>query len=226
MSPKKTSEPPAVSILAEFSAGAGHFLNNPLAAISGRAQLMLENETDPAKRQDLCVILNQVRRAKEMIADLRLTACPPTPEPKELNLSRFLEKVASEYRAEFASRGMACLLVCPEISLQADEAMLSVLFHALIDNSLRAIGTSGSISIRAEKKRQTVRIHFSDSGPGIAPDIEPLIFDPYYSSYPSGRGLGFGLTKARLIAQLHGGNVTLEDAKTATFLIELKDLHS
>ena len=64
-------------LLAEFSAGAGHDLNNPLAAISGRVQMMLREESDPAKRADLAVILTQVKRAQDMITDLRLTSRPP-----------------------------------------------------------------------------------------------------------------------------------------------------
>ena len=67
-----------------------------------------------------------------------------------------------------------------------------------------------------------MKILVSDSGPGIPPEIRPLIFDPYFSSYQSGRGLGFGLTKARIIAQMHGGDVTLdESAPETTFVVEL-----
>ena len=65
--------------LAEFAAGAGHEINNPLAVISGRAQLFLRHEKDPERRRELAVINTQARRVHEMIADLMLFARPPEP---------------------------------------------------------------------------------------------------------------------------------------------------
>ncbi|MDO4630083.1 MAG: HAMP domain-containing sensor histidine kinase [Planctomycetia bacterium] len=250
-------------LLAEFSAGAGHDLNNPLAAISGRVQLMLREETDAVKRADLAVILSQVRRAQEMIAGLRLTARPPQPEKSRFSLIPFLEKVFQleelrlhEQRVTWKFRGDS------DTTLVADQVQLAVLFQELIRNSLRALGGPGEIrvtwriitthltesqtvspavsqvasqiksqvmlQVESEKElhvetEKMLEIRFMDTGPGILPEIRPFIFDPYYSSYQSGRGLGFGLTKARKIAQLHGGNILLdESARETTFLIMLK----
>ncbi len=212
-------------LLAEFSAGAGHDLNNPLAAISGRVQLMLREETDAVKRADLAVILSQVRRAQEMIAGLRLTARPPQPEKTRFVFVSFLEKVFQLESLRLDAQGVAWEFCGnSETVLEADATQLSVLFQELIRNSLRALGGPGKISVtwRTAPENRTLEIRFADSGPGILPEIRPFIFDPYYSSYQSGRGLGFGLTKARKIAQLHGGNVILDElAMKTTFLITL-----
>ena len=66
--------------LVEFAAGAGHEINNPLTVISGRAQLLLRDETDPERRHALALIVAQAMRIHEMIADLMLFARPPRPE--------------------------------------------------------------------------------------------------------------------------------------------------
>jgi signal transduction histidine kinase len=66
--------------LAEFAAGAGHEINNPLTVISGRAQLLLREETNPERRHALALINAQAMRVYEMIADMMLFARPPRPE--------------------------------------------------------------------------------------------------------------------------------------------------
>lgn len=212
-------------LLAEFSAGAGHDLNNPLAAISGRVQLMLREETNAVKRADLAVILSQVRRAQEMIAGLRLTARPPQPEKTRFSLPRFLQKVFQLESLRLDAQNVTWEFHGDsETLLEADETQLAVLFQELIRNSLRALGGPGNITVtwQTTPENGTLEVRFTDSGSGILPEIRPFIFDPYYSSYQSGRGLGFGLTKARKIAQLHGGNVILDESATkTTFLITL-----
>ena len=66
--------------LAEFAAGAGHEINNPLATIIGRAQLLLKDERDPQRRQMLLAIGAQAYRIRDMIGDAMLFGRPPSPE--------------------------------------------------------------------------------------------------------------------------------------------------
>ncbi|MGL4594796.1 MAG: histidine kinase dimerization/phospho-acceptor domain-containing protein [Thermoguttaceae bacterium] len=77
--------------LAEFAAGAGHEINNPLAIIGGRTQLLLREIEHPEQRRHLAIILNQVKRAYEMIADIRYFARPPKPEWQTIDISEWLE---------------------------------------------------------------------------------------------------------------------------------------
>jgi signal transduction histidine kinase len=69
-----------LAALAEMAAGAGHEINNPLAVISGRAQLLLAEENDPRRRKYLDTIMNQAQRIHRMIVDLMFFARPPAPE--------------------------------------------------------------------------------------------------------------------------------------------------
>lgn len=211
-------------LLKEFTAGAGHELNNPLATISGRVQLLLQRETDPAKRYDLAAILQQVQRAQEMIADLRLVVCPPELTWETVDTKTFFEKLESEFATTFQERQITWTTRFSEgaRTFSADGTALHVLFRALILNAERAIGENGEIFVEGKKTKSGVRFSFQDSGEGIPESVRPWIFDPYYSSYQSGRGLGFGLTKARTIARLHGGEVVLDASqKRTTFVVTL-----
>ncbi len=217
----------STELLAEFAAGAGHDLNNPLAIISGRAQLMIQNETDPEKRADLAVILTQVERAKDMIADLRLVARPPLPEKSAFLACELLKKLYDSYETAFDEQKIDWKATAEDgLTLFADPVQMMILFRALIQNSLRALGGAGEISIEGKTSmdRKLIEFRVCDSGPGIPLEIQPYIFEPYYSSYQSGRGLGFGLTKARIIARLHGGDVTFDETEPkTTFLVTLEN---
>ncbi|MDO4570710.1 MAG: HAMP domain-containing sensor histidine kinase [Planctomycetia bacterium] len=228
---KTAHEKTGVEMLVEFSAGAGHELNNPLAAISGRVQLLLRGESDAAKRSELALILNHVRRAQDMIADLRLVACPPLPRKSVFSVREFVQNLADSCRCEWAGRKIELAVRIAtngvdahDFDIYADSTQLEILLRALFKNSLRAIGAEGSILLCAERDdaRQEIVFRVSDTGGGIPSEIRELLFDPYFSSYQSGRGLGFGLTKARAIAHLHGGEIELDEAaEETTFVLTL-----
>ncbi|PWG73888.1 hypothetical protein DF186_20725, partial [Enterococcus hirae] len=73
--------------MAEFAAGAGHEINNPVATIVGRVQMLLKTEMDPERRQSLATIGGQAYRVRDMIGDAMLFARPPAPRPEVLPLA-------------------------------------------------------------------------------------------------------------------------------------------
>ena len=85
---QRTLETEKLEAMAEFAAGAGHEINNPLTVISGRAQLLLRDETDPERRHALALISAQAMRVYEMIADMMLFARPPRPECQQVESGR------------------------------------------------------------------------------------------------------------------------------------------
>src|SRR5487761_1093832 len=90
--------------MAEFAAGAGHEINNPIAVIAGRAQLLLESESNPRRRRELAVINSQAMRVYEMIADMMLFARPPMPKVAKCDLALVAEKVAAEIAPKAGER--------------------------------------------------------------------------------------------------------------------------
>ena len=211
--------------MAEFAAGAGHEINNPLAIIAGRAQLLLKDEADPERRRELALINAQVKRAHEMIADLWLFARPPRPEFQTVDLVQLVDRVVEELAPQAAQRGVGMRRAGEPgpLPVEADPVHLCVALHALLKNSLEAIRRDGQIEIGLRGSRSEVEIRVSDTGPGVTPEERRHIFDPFYSARQAGRGLGMGLSKCWRIVTGHGGAISVESppGQGAQFVITL-----
>jgi hypothetical protein len=213
--------------LAEFAAGAGHEINNPLTVISGRAQLLLRDETDPERRHALALISAQAMRVYEMIADMMLFARPPRPELQRIDVGRLIDGLASDLSSRCAAQQTAVCRVgqAGATFVEADPVQLEVALRAICQNALEALPSGGRLEIDVEPagERQT-RIRIRDDGPGFDAEQRQHIFEPFYSAREAGRGLGLGLSKAWRIVTNHGGRIEVESqpGRGATFTIVLE----
>jgi signal transduction histidine kinase len=212
--------------MAEFAAGAGHEINNPLAVIGGRAQYFLKEETDPERRRGLALISAQVRRAYEMIADMRLFARPPEPQLEPFDLAALLDALVEELSPAAARQVITIVRTGQSgpLEVTADEAQLNVALRALLRNAQEAIGHDGHVEVNLAASDKEVRVRVTDDGPGITPEQRRHLFDPFYSARQAGRGLGLGLSKCwRIVVTNHGGriDVTSQPGQGATFTITL-----
>ena len=199
--------------LAEFAAGAGHEINNPLATIIGRAQQLLKDERDPQRRQMLLSIGAQAYRIRDMIGDTMLFGRPPKPELQDVSLPTVVEQVISRL-ADSLSQS-ACIVttnISAELTLRADPTQLSIVISELLRNSRQALQPGGgTIQIRATSGDDGfAQIEIEDRGNGFT-DVERIhAFDPFFSGRQAGRGLGFGLPKCWQIVRQHGGSIQIE----------------
>lgn len=231
-----------LTALAEFAAGAGHEINNPLAIISGRAQLLLEKTVSPEDRRHLAVIIAQARRAYEMIADIRLFSRPPEPIPAPIDLRDFFDEMDSDISQTFPERKGKIRILRDEeeksgetfpVSITADRPMLRSIFDALIRNAAEAVDPGQNVliqirgQIRAGEDAKPNRLIFviEDNGPGIPKQARSEIFSPFYSGRNHGRGLGFGLSRSWAYARKMGGDLYLDpdppSSGAARFILEL-----
>jgi signal transduction histidine kinase len=211
--------------------GASHEINNPLANIATRAQALLAEETHPDKRHRLAVIYEQAMRAHEMISDMMLFAHPPALSREMTDLRLLVARVANEVRPSLEHHKIKLFTrIDMKIDrVDIDPTQLSVLLSSLLRNSRESIlHDHGEIELRIRLSRsfgcKMIRITVTDNGAGVDDSVRPYLFDPFYSSREAGRGLGFGLSKAWRIAELHGGRVFLESSQpnvATTFVVEL-----
>ncbi|MCL2304276.1 MAG: HAMP domain-containing histidine kinase [Planctomycetaceae bacterium] len=213
--------------LAEFAAGAGHEINNPLAIIGGHAQLLLTQIDDPRQRRSLAVIAAQVKRAYEMIADIRLFARPPKPEFVRFDLYAKIDELVEKQLPEFLPPEITLQWKHdePSLFLESDPVQITVALLALIRNAVESLGEKGTITLEVKQDQEAspVEIRVSDDGPGIPEEIRGMIFSPFFSGRQAGRGLGFGLPKAWRIARQCGGSLELEGGESSKtcFLLRL-----
>lgn len=217
--------------LAEFAAGAGHEINNPLATIAGRVQMLLRQEADGNRRQELATIGAQALRVRDMIGDLMLFARPPVPAPQRLLLNDIAQSVMDQFAD--TARAQSCrleLAAAGPVFATADPTQLRIVMSELIRNSLEALDRSadqtddhidGEILVRLEAGMRDARpgaaVSVADNGPGLSEKDRKHLFDPFYSGRDAGRGLGFGLCKCWRIMSIHDGAIEVDSVpKVAT----------
>jgi len=196
----------------QLAYGASHEINNPLANIASRAQTLLADETDPGRRLKLAKINEQAFRANEMIADMMLFAHPPAPEFALTDPADVIRQVIGEMKP-FADRQHTRLRLL-ERGVECggmDGTQLAVAVKALIQNCLESLQGEGTVEVELSNPDQkSLAVVVLDDGPGISDEALPHLFDPFYSGREAGRGLGFGLSKAWRIAELHGGEISAD----------------
>lgn len=220
--------------MAEFAAGAGHEINNPLAVIAGRAQLLLRSETNPERRRELALMNGQAMRIYEMISDMMLFARPPAPRLAKCDVSQLVDAVVADMAPKAHERKMLLERIGPRepLLLSADVAQLTVALRAICENALAVLGPGGHIRVCARRvgpdeaqhpAADGLEITIQDNGPGIDPSVRRHLFDPFFSGRGAGRGLGLGLSKCWRIITNHGGTIEVggEPGRGALFQIRL-----
>ena len=195
--------------LAEFAAGAGHELNNPLAVVVGRAQLLLGRSQDAETSRSLRIILSQAQRTHRILRDLMFVARPPSLLPRSCRPSEVLRACLASFREECEARGVRLEsdLEQTETPTWADPDALGHLAETLVRNAIQTTPLGGKVQVRSRFQGNDLRWWICDSGKGIGPAEGAHLFDPFYCGRQAGRGLGLGLPRAARIVALAGGSL-------------------
>jgi signal transduction histidine kinase len=195
--------------LSEFAAGAGHELNNPLAVIVGRAQLLLARTDDPETAKSLRIMISQAGRAHRILRDLMFVARPPAPRRRTCRPSELLRSCLRDHSEECATRGIRLTSEIDESIPAAwtDPDGLRHLADILIRNAIQATPAGGNVQVRSCLQGHELLWSFSDTGKGMTASDAAHLFDPFYCGRRAGRGLGLGLPRAARIVDLAGGRL-------------------
>ena len=221
-----------LATLGELTTGVAHELNNPLNNIGlyvgnviDRIRLG-EDDTEPLVL-DLEKAMEQVRKATEIISHLRTFGRAARVNIEQVDVDEVIERSLLLVHEQFRLRGIEVELeLCPdELLVVANPIQLEQVFINLLTNARDALADSKRKTIRIASSRdeERIRIAFSDTGPGIAPELQQRIFDPFFTTKEVGTGTGLGLSITYSILKEYGGeiSVTSRAGKGATFLVEL-----
>src|SRR5258708_15229325 len=140
--------------LAEFAAGAGHEINNPVATIVGYAQQLLTGETDPDRRHALATIGAQAYRIRDMIGDVMLFGRPPAPNPEPLDLSAILRELVEKFSGQAREASLRLHIEIEagaKVPIFADPVQLRIVISSLLRNCFEALTPGGTIGVEARE---------------------------------------------------------------------------
>jgi PAS domain S-box-containing protein len=215
-----------MAAVGQLVSGVAHEVNNPLTAILGFADLLLENPDLPATAvKDLRVILQEAQRTKQIVQNLLSFArqMPPQRNPVQLNL--ILRRTIQLRSYDFNSHGVEIVEHLDEglPDVIGDAHQLQQVFLNILNNAYDAVhevGRPAHIEITTTKVGDAVEVSFSDNGYGIShPD---RIFDPFFTTKEVGKGTGLGLSICYGIVKEHGGEILCHnnaDGPGATFIV-------
>jgi two-component system NtrC family sensor kinase len=198
-----------MAAVAEFAAGAGHEINNPLAVISGHSQYLLRHEADDERRKALQSIIRQTERVHALLTELMYFARPPAIKRQWVEVGRCVRDAVEAVGALAGHRQVTVEtepLTAP-LWIDADPKHLNIALTALIRNGVEAAPVGGWVRVRTAFPGERLEVIVDDSGPGPDPQSRHHLFDPFYSGRTAGRGRGLGLPAAWRLAQEHGGTV-------------------
>jgi len=193
--------------LGALAAALAHEIKNPLGAILGALELI---DPPPGQRRWLDILREESQRLDRTVTDALALGRAPRLETRRV-APREVAEGARLLAQERAVRGRV------ELTLRAeDEASRAVeldpdqLRHALLNLVLNAISVQpegGRVELSVERRPGAVEFHVRDDGPGVAPDLRARVFEPFFSTRPSGSGIG--LAVAQRVAAAHGGRLEI-----------------
>ena len=217
-----------MAAVGQLVSGVAHEVNNPLTAILGFADLLLEQRDIPeSARKDLRVIMQEAQRTKQIVQNLLSFARQMPPQRSPVQVNDIVRRTLALRNYDFASHGVQILENFDEGLPQVvgDAHQLQQVFLNILNNAYDAVRETdrpGRIEVTTRSTPEgLVEISFRDNGEGILyPD---KIFDPFFTTKEVGKGTGLGLSICYGILREHGGDITCRNNPDpgATFTVRL-----
>jgi signal transduction histidine kinase len=208
-----------LAVAGKLAVALAHEVGTPLNIISARAEFILRGAaTDDPDRKDLEAIVGQIDRISRIITSLLDAVRPQAPKLELITVAHVVRDLWPLLGLAARQRGVA-LSEAVESALplvRADAGQLQQVLINLVVNALEATPEGGKVTVAARPMardgQRGVAIAVSDTGSGIAPELQAKIFETFFSTKPRGQGTGLGLAISRDIARAHGGDIALESA--------------
>lgn len=217
-----------LSAIGKFVAGVAHELNNPLSAVVGFSELLMQGELDEKDRKHSDTILKSALRCKRIVQSLLSFARREQSERKLAAMNKLIETALEIVGYALRTGNIEVVTsLDPNLPLVlVDSSQIQQVLLNMINNAQEAIeagGQPGRIQISTETRTPNIRITIQDNGPGIPREHMRRLFDPFFTTKEVGKGTGLGLSLCYGYVKDHGGSITplSQVGKGATFIIEL-----
>jgi signal transduction histidine kinase len=209
--------------IGQLSAGLAHEIGSPLQVLSARGSALLTRSADPETRRQAEILVEQTARITRIVDQLLSFSRrrPAVIAPRDL--AQPVRTVLELLDGEARRRGVALELAVDagDHTIDADEDQLQQIMLNLVRNSLAATPRGGRITVRIETAPEPglVRLIVRDTGPGIPPEMQARLFEPFFTTRASEGGTGLGLAVVRAIVTDHSGTIAASSDHGAEFIV-------
>jgi len=218
-----------LSALATMAAGMAHEIKNPLSSMKVFAQLLPKKYDDPEYRQKLEEVLRrEIDRIDRIVESLLGFTRATVPTFEIARITELLDKTIQDFEDQAERAGVKIIKLYSDLpEIEVDRNQISQAFSNFVLNAIQAMPEGGELSISASPGKkvediiQNVKIKFSDTGHGIAEDMQKKLFDPFFTTKYGGTGLGLTITHS--IIDGHRGYIDVESklGKGTAFTVTL-----
>ncbi len=199
-----------MATIGRLSTSIVHDLRNPLAAIYGGAEMLVDSDLPPAQVKRLSAsIYRASRRIQELLHDLTNVSRGKTHMAELCRLEDVIEAAREATAPAAEAQGVAMEFDVPVgLELPLERARMERVFTNLIANALEAMPQGGRVHVWATAAEGSVIVEVADTGPGIPPEIRERLFQPFVTGKKGGLGLGLALSRQTVLD--HGGDMWAE----------------
>lgn len=213
----------------KMAEGVAHHMGTPLASMLLRVQMLKEDISSLHKYRSIMEKLDSIERqifyGQKIMQRLLKFASKPENEKRPEKISSIIEEAFEIVRPLCKKTGIKLeSSIEHDLWLLADVDLIQLVFSDMLMNSIDAMPEGGKISLKVTKdmRENAIKIIITDTGGGIPKDIVPLVFEPFFSTKPSGKGTGLGLSVAKRIIQDHGGDISIESTEGTGTSVHIK----
>jgi signal transduction histidine kinase len=199
-----------------------HDLRNPVATIYAGSEMLMTLDTTPNQVKRLATNMHRAAgRLRELLTDLGSVTFGNISIPEICDIREIIAAASEAAAAAMENHRVKILLDVPGgIELPLARSRMKLMFFNLITNALEAMPRGGEVRIGATRNRDYVLVAIEDTGPGIPHEIRDKVFEPFVTAGKE-NGLGLGLAFSRRAVLDRGGDMWIEPAVGARFVIRL-----
>ena len=223
-----------MAAVGSIASAIGHEVSNPIAAISGVAQFMVDETKGDASPKTVALhdfaseILRQSERITLILRQLGTLTSAPSPEPKLLDLNALIRSTCGFIGYDKRFRGIefdydldAALPAVTAIADHLTQVLMNLLINAA-DATADCAPASACISISSRREDGSIRVDIRDNGHGMDAAVLARAFDESFTTKPAGKGRGIGLYLCKTLVEEAGGRITLESSPGTGTLATLR----
>jgi two-component system, NtrC family, sensor histidine kinase PilS len=191
-----------LAALGRLTANIAHEIRNPLSAITHAGDLLQEESRGPQKARMVQIIQDNARRLDHMVHDILELSRRDRIQPEPIRARQYLQTFIDEYsRNEGVPRHSFSIDAAESITMDFDRVHLNQVLWNLLRNAWRHCRKQeGSIRLTASQRTNRVELHVIDDGDGVTRELQPQLFEPFFTTFASGTGLGLYIARELCVA--------------------------